>query len=262
MKKVLLVLTSVLVMSSFASATLFLYGDYSGATVDFLDVRETTSLPVAGPEGWFGAPVDPAGLGDSLFFTPNDFSVQSALGGFDQKDGKIEFGILANPGHEIDSLEIEEFGAFSVIGAGSDTTYAEVKALGTLTINTIATAGDGSAVINYTVPVSMLFKKDVAGSTWGPGKFGLSDGTELWEGELNINIDQILLDAYNSGDIAVLGKATEVYFVMDNFLTAVSEDNSSARIDKKSIGGFVVTVPEPATLVLLGLGGLLLRRRK
>jgi hypothetical protein len=76
---------------------------------------------------------------------------------------------------------------------------------------------------------------------------------------LKFDIDQILLDN------GIAGKATEVYFTMDNILYAQSVAGTYSQIEKKSAGGFIVTVPqvpEPATMMLLGLGGLLLRKRK
>ena len=261
MKKNVLVLACLLAVSPFASAAFeFDYGDYVSGTVSFLGVKETTSEDLATTEGWFGAPT--AGLDDSLHFNPNNFAVQAdGTAGVDFKDSKLEFTIDAALGRDIDSVEFEEAGGFSLVG-GDTGTWVEVAAYGFLRIEKIV-LDDVEQDVTIVQDFQMLFKKvDPFGEPWGDGMFDAATdgyGSNAWEGELIIDVDQILIDA------GVAGKATQVYFVMDNTLTAVNQDGTLSRIDKKLADGLVITVPqvpEPATLVLLGLGGVLLRKRK
>lgn len=265
MKKRIFVLACLMATVSITSAGIvYPYGDFVDTNVQWLGVQETISDDTwTGTEGWYGAPV--AG-GDSLFFTCNDFSVLAGPGAdLDYKDSKLEFSVLANAGKDIDSLEVYEGGAYSLAGSGTEATYAKIFAGGLFTINSIVTADDDVVVINKTVPVEMTYKKAITGSPVDDGKFDMvNDGPadELWEGELEINIDQLIVDLYNAGEISVLGKASEVYLALDNKLTAVSESGSLSAIDKKSAGVEITVIPEPATMVLLGLGGLLLRKRK
>ncbi|MCI0498280.1 MAG: PEP-CTERM sorting domain-containing protein [Planctomycetales bacterium] len=260
MKRTLIVLACLAIVSPIASATLFTYGDYEGKTVWFEGVGEDTSSPVAGTEGWFGAPVDPAGLGDSLYFTPNAFSVQGVGGGIDYKNGQIWFTVDAKAGRDIDSIEIEEYGDWSLFGLGTNNTYVSVAGSGFLTVQRVE-YNDVESVVNLTIPVTMMYKK-ISNTYWDDGIFKLVEdgvGTAGWEGELKVDIDAALVAA------GVSGKATQVYFTMDNTLFAMSETGSVAQIEKKGLGGFIVTIPqipEPATLIMMGLGGLLLARKK
>jgi hypothetical protein len=242
MKKKLAILAIVLFISTLSFA--IDYGDFVGNTLWFVGVGET--------EGYFGAPQV---IGDSIIFSPQDFAVETIDGGIDYKNGHMWMTFLAKPGKDIDSIEIEEYGDYSLFGLGTENTYVEVSALATIRIEQV----EGVDLVNpLEFQFEMLYKKS-SDAFWDDGKFDLINdgaGAELWEGELNINVDQLLVDA------GLVGKATKIYFTMDNILFAQSENGTIAQIEKKSVGGFVVTVPEPSTVLLLGLGCLGLLRRK
>jgi len=239
MKKGLFVLASLLIMSSHVCGLL----NIEGNTVWFNDIGQD-------PGNYYGAA---SVVGDSILFNPTNFAAGTGEAQM-YLNKQVWFTIDAKAGRDIDSLEIEEYGDWTLQGVGTAATFVEVSAIGNLRIEQV----EGVDLANpITVQGTMLFKQGP--SVWTDGRYELptdGPGSSPWEGELKFDIDQILLD--NS----VVGKATRVYFTMDNILTAITEDGTIAQIEKKDIGGFVVTVPEPATLVLLGLGGLLLRRKK
>ena len=248
MKKSLFVLASLLIVSSIASATIS-YGDFSGLTVDFRNVEEDD-------QGLFGAPIT---VGDILYFSPTDFKVATAgAGGFDNLDGTLQVLVDAKDGFDIDSLELEEFGDYYLndnIGSGTIATNVQVVASTFITILEVEN--------NPIIPITengLAVYKPVGGIydliNHGPGVYNFDEME--WEAEVKFDIDAILANAgYGPNE-----KATLVQFSLDNKLYAYSENGTVAEIAKK--GNYVValTVPEPATMVLLGLGGLLLRRKK
>ena len=238
MKRTTLFLACLLTVSSFASAGL------SGNTVVFNDIGQDVG-------DYFGLA---SVTGDTITFNPSIFAV-----GTGEPDNflnkQLWFTIDAKTGSDIDSLEIEEYGDFSLFGNGTDlTTYVSVQAVGTIRIDDVEGVALSQPIF---VQGNMDFKK--SNQVWDDGTFGLvtdGPGSDGWEGELKFDIDQIL------SDNLIAGKATSVYFTMDNILFATAANGDVAQIEKKAVGGFVLTVPEPATMALLGLGGLLLRRKK
>lgn len=80
-----------------------------------------------------------------------------------------------------------------------------------------------------------------------------------WEGVLFVDVSQAIIDE------GLTGVATDVDFTMDNTLSVLTQEGTEAFIAKKITDGLKVTaydVPEPMTVILLGLGGLMLRKRK
>ena len=221
------------------------YGDFTAATVDYLDVVEDS---VTDPTPLFG---QPAVVGDSLDFDPVGFGA-TATGalGIDGTDGNIKFGIMAHANHGISSVKLSEAGDVTLFGFGTDFTYASVTGTGLLQITHV----DGNSLLSpINVPIMMTFTP--SGGTYGL----LSDGGggpnyhAFWSGYDYLDLDQALID---NGITNFVRGATKVSIDMDNTLTAASEANTFALIAKKEFGGLSVTVniPEPAACLLAGIG--------
>ncbi|MHC4836523.1 MAG: PEP-CTERM sorting domain-containing protein [Planctomycetota bacterium] len=205
-------------------------------------------------QGLFGAPLI---LGDLLYFSPTDFKVATAgAGGVDNLDGTLQILIDAKDGYDIDSVELEEFGDYYLndnVGNGTIGTNVEVIAFAFVTILEV----DGTGIIPITENGVAVYSP-VGGKYDLPTYGGLNPNEMEWEAEVKFDIDQILADAgYGPTE-----KATLVQFSLDNKLYARSEDGTQAEIAKKGAYAVTLTVPEPATLALLGLGCLLLRKRR
>jgi len=230
------------------------YGNFPGATVTYTQVTEDANSAGDNPP-LFGPPTV---SGDSIDFDPVGFNAASANGAADLTDGNLKFGIVAKPGKAITSLTIAEAGDVTLLGFGTDTTFASVTTRIFLDISEV----DGApisvlSVNNISIPFSP------SGGTFGLGTDG--GGGPLyssnWSGSTSLNLNSILA----SNNIPFQVGATKVSINLDNTLAAISQAGTSALIAKKNANGVVITVnlPEPCSLALgaMGLVGLVARRR-
>ena len=208
------------------------YGDFTSDTVEFINVREIN----LDNEALYGAPLstneDTLSLGANGFIS-NSVSNNS----LDVLDGRLSFDVQARPGFLIDSITVQEYGSFTVVG---DQSAASVRA-------------DGFATVNNNVTLGSLLVEE-----FGPAAPFQNSGPY-------------------SEEFTISGLATGgvVRFDVDNRLSTAAfntggNTNSSAFIDKKGFNVVVNTipataaVPEPASAVvsLLAFGLLSVRRRR
>ncbi len=218
------------------------YGDFSGNTVDYLQVTEDSNSGDTPP--LFGPPSVSA---DSLDFDPIGFNANATgAAGNDVTDGNLNFGIMSHAGYAIHDVKLSEAGDTTLSGFGTDATYTSVTGMGVLNITQV----DGSAITPIVVPITLTF-------TPSGGNFGLlTDGgggphfSTGWSGSWMENIEQILVN----NQVPFTRGATKLSINLDNTLTALSENGTFALIAKKDFGGLSVTInniPEPATWILL-----------
>lgn len=238
MKKVL-VLSSLLMMASFASASYNYGSNVQGQSVVYDTIDADSNI-------WGNMQVS----GDALWFFPTDFQVEAQDGASATYDDTLQFDLSLKPGGAanriIDSVSFIEYGDYALIdnigGAGTDLTKAEVTA--TVFINILEIAGNpyfGAPIIEaltYT-PSNGDYLLDTDGAT----------SQSWWTGTLDV-----ALADYGYYDV------TKIHVSLDNTLTVASEPGTYSRIEKKGLGENPVisispTIPEPSSLALIGVIG-------
>lgn len=269
MKKIVAVLTVLLIVSTSSVAALeeIVWGDFTGIDVAFSNVREssiTDTLDIDGdgdlesgnnsPDGLYGRPTL---VGDSLVFGDLNFGSYASDGTSDITDGKLEGGIKAkNGGDFVDTIHFQEWGDVTLIGAPSAWGLASISNTYYLTITEI-----NFETLTDNIELQFEMTVNPSDGDWLLHEDGYQNGT-IWSGEFFVDVTAELQA------LGIDGVATDVFFAMDNTLSTSTEAGTSASIIKKQTDGLQVTVetapviPEPATLALLGLGGLLLRKRR
>ncbi len=213
------------------------YGDFAGTTVDYINVTEDD-------QNLFGAPIV---TGDTITFSPVGFEVASSGAAPPRLvSADITMVIDARPGYSISGFRISEAGAFSLLGFGTGATA--VMAGFNVDINVLEV--DGVAV-----PGGILLAQSSLSADFNFADEGLVVG-KPWQQEHTIDVAALALSAGITGEVTLLS------LTIQNNLAAQSEGNTTAFIDKKALNGLSITLPEPSSMGLLALGGLLMLRRR
>ena len=246
------IIVLLVVVSGFAldaNAAIFSYGNFLGQDYMYLDVTEDSRNQ---PQALFGAP---SILGNTLDFDPLTFgaNVSSVAGGSNSLivDGQLNFTVMSNDSSiPISMVQFTEAGDYTLAGLGNAQATASVSA----PVRWSITHVDGNPLM---APIS---GSDSLSFTPTAGNFSLPNdlGTgALWDGELTVHV------AAFAAANGIMGNVTKVEFALDNTLAVAAADGGSAAIFKKDFSGVVINIPEPHSLVLLGIGSLgLLRLRR
>lgn len=177
--------------------------------------------------GLFGSPTV---VGSTFLFFPANFKAQSTNGVAATVSDRLEFNLLIKNNKKLTGFTVNELGDYQITGTGT------VSAGGQLVLTNLD---------------SGVFTADNLHATPAMPISGQTAGALTWSGYETVSL---LPNGWSF-----------VKVVLNNILDATSGPNSAATIQKKvASAGIEITIiiPEPASLSLLGLGGLLLVRRR
>ena len=135
---------------------------------------------------------------------------------------------------------------------GDDTVYVSytrflVVTDSSITGNTLLYTGDGAGIVDFSSTSAYIDAMQ--------GKIDLIDDTETVN-----HVFQLLIKDTDPGNGSVIASGNLADFAFSGGGNAYLTDDSAGTLTGESI--VIALVPEPATMALLGLGALLLRRKK
>jgi len=245
---------AMLTMTSVASISTN-YGDFTAASVDFIQVTESTINTGAGFP-MYNAPIVSASS-DTMDFNPVGFSAQASNGDSDLTDGNLVFDVVSRQDQNtvIDQIGFAERGVFSLGGTGTVATYADVTAAFYVEITEV----------NY-APIETIgiwAQMEFLTNSNGTYQLGVDASSGIWSGSVLVDLNnELAIRGYDENQ-----HATRVSVDLNNWLSVYTEAGTSAMIAKKDFDTnlTITVIPEPATLGMIGFSttlGLLYRRRK
>ncbi|MBX3424047.1 MAG: hypothetical protein KF688_00070 [Pirellulales bacterium] len=247
---------AVAVQAAAVQAVTIPYGNFFGATVDYLGVEEI----VDPGNGLFGAPTI---AGDALDFNPQGFSASANGGSTRINDSNLRFGVMAKTGNGISGLYLSEAGDVTLTGQG----FGLAAVTTTIFVEITEVNGNTPVSINVGPPTgtSMAFTPSDGDYALGVDDVSLPGFYQSgWFGDAFIDFGPAL--AANG----ITGFVSKIFVSLDNTLTAASSANTSSFIQKKDADGLIITIeteeiPEPSSivsaLIALALGGFAIRRK-
>lgn len=168
--------------------------------------------------------------GDALTWLPQNFKAESSNGVSQTTNDVLKMTITAQPGDWLTKIEVFEIGDRTFSGPTGG--FAQTTVSGTLFVTEIAPGGG------------------LAGFDAFSQAFNLADGFGLWNGSLVVDLTGMQI--------------TAVEVTWQNNLQASSEAGTTALIQKKfgEMGIIAEVIPEPASVAIMAVGGLLLLRRR